>query len=206
MVGSPLGPIPDGWEVARLGDACTIVMGQSPKSEFYNDEGKGLPFHQGVTDFGQRFPTDRVYCTVENRIAEAGDMLFSVRAPVGRINLTTKRIVIGRGLAAIRSTTGHQAFIFQQLKEKFQEENSIRGGTIFKAVTKSDMHDLKILQPEKMLIQQFESIAQPIFAELENLTFKNDNLRNTRDLLLPRLISGEVDVEGLEIRAEPPGP
>jgi len=206
MVDSPLGPIPEGWEIARLGDVCTIVMGQSPKSEFYNDIGEGLPFHQGVTDFGRRFPTDRMYCTVENRIAEAGDILFSVRAPVGRINLAIKRMVIGRGLAAIRSTTSHQAFIFQQLKERFQEEDSIGGGTIFKAVTKSDMHGLKVLRPEKTLVQQFESIMQPMFAQLENLTAKNDNLRRTRNLLLPRLISGEVSVEGLEIRAEAPGP
>jgi type I restriction enzyme, S subunit len=200
MVDSPLGTMPEGWEVVKLSDVCQIVMRQSPKSEFYNDKGESLPFHQGVTDFGRRFPTDRMYCTVENRIAEAGDILFSVRAPVGRINLTTKRMVIRRGLAAIRSTTGHQAFIFQHLKERFQEEeDSIGGGTIFKAVTKSDMHGLKILQPEKMLVQWFESVVQPMFSELENLTSKNDNLQCTRDLLLPKLISGEVDVEDMVI-------
>jgi len=98
MVESELGMVPEGWEVKCLSDVCNIVMGQSPKSEFYNDIGEGLPFHQGVTDFGDRFPTDRKYCTVMNRIAEAGDILFSVRAPVGRINISDKKIVIGRGL------------------------------------------------------------------------------------------------------------
>ena len=95
-------------------------MGLSPKSEFYNETGEGLPFHQGVTDFGERFPTDRVYCTVQKRIAEVGDILFSVRAPVGRINVANKKIVIGRGLSAIRSKSGDQVFILQQLKDKFQ--------------------------------------------------------------------------------------
>ena len=89
MVESELGLIPQGWEVKRLGEMCHVIMGQSPKSEFYNETGEGLPFHQGVRDFGKRFPTDRVYCTVQNRIAEAGDILFSVRAPVGRINNRT---------------------------------------------------------------------------------------------------------------------
>ena len=124
-VPSPLGPIPEGWEARKLGDECEIVMGQSPKSEFYNQQGEGLPFHHGVTDFGPHFPTDRVYCTVENRIAEAGDILFSVRAPVGRINVTLSRIIIGRGLGAIRNRRGNQTFTLHQLKERFSEEDTI---------------------------------------------------------------------------------
>jgi type I restriction enzyme S subunit len=197
MVDSPLGLIPEGWEIRTLADMCTVVMGQSPKSEYYNDKGEGLPFHQGVKDFGPRFPTDRLYCTVQNRVAEAGDILFSVRAPVGRINLTTKKIVIGRGLCAIRCKSGNQVFTFQQLKDRFQEEDSMGGGTIFKAVTKGDMLGIKLIQPEDSLAKRFESLIEPVFKEIENLTAKNSILRRTRDLLLPKLISGEVDVEEL---------
>lgn len=86
----------------KLKDACHLTMGQSPKSEFYNETGEGQPFHQGVTDFGDRFPTDRLFCTVDGRVAEAGDILFSVRAPVGRMNIADKKITIGRGVSAIR--------------------------------------------------------------------------------------------------------
>ena len=200
MVDSELGPLPEGWEVRKLGDACTVVMGQSPKSEYYNDKGEGLPFHQGVKDFGPRFPTDRLYCTMENRVAEAGDILFSVRAPVGRINLTAKKMVIGRGLSAIRSMSGNQAFTFQQLRDAFEEEDSIGGGTIFKAVTKSDMLGIKLIQPEDSLVERFQAVVRPMFREIENLTARNSNLRRTRDLLLPKLVSGEVDVG--EARAE----
>ncbi|MBD0261420.1 MAG: restriction endonuclease subunit S [Tolypothrix sp. Co-bin9] len=202
MVDSELGLIPEGWKVSTLADACNIVMGQSPKSEFYNEEGQGLPFHQGVTNFGQRFPIDKTYCTVFNRIAEAGDVLFSVRAPVGRINIANKRIIIGRGLCAIRHKGGKQAFIFQQLKEKFQEEDSMGGGTIFKSVTKEDMHGIKIMNPNPILINNFEDLVKPIFRNLEIFIAKNQNLRNTRDLLLPKLISGEIDVENLDITTE----
>jgi type I restriction enzyme S subunit len=182
--------LPRGWEMKKLIDACDIVMGQSPASEFYNEDGNGLPFHQGVTDFGDRFPTDRVYCTVENRIAEKGDVLFSVRAPVGRINIANKKIVIGRGVSAIRSKTASQTFVFQQLKEQFQEVDMMGGGTIYKSVTKEDMHGIKFLLPTKDMIDKFEEFAKPIFQELEILTMKNANLRRTRDLLLPRLVGG----------------
>jgi type I restriction enzyme S subunit len=173
MVESPLGMIPEGWEVVKLREICFITMGQSPSSEFYNTKEDGLPFHQGVADFGERFPKDRVYCTAVNRIAEAGDILFSVRAPVGRINLAGKKIVIGRGLCAIRSKTGNQCFVFQQLKELFQEEDTIGNGAIFKAVTKEDMYGIKMIQPPQPIVMSFEQQIQPIFSNLEVLIRKN---------------------------------
>lgn len=203
MVESPLGPIPQEWEVKKLGEMCDVLMGQSPKSEFYNETGEGLPFHQGVTDFGQRFPTDRVYCTIQKRIAEVGDILFSVRAPVGRINVANKKIVIGRGLSAIRSKNGDQAFILQQLKDRFQEEDTMGSGTIYNAITKADLLGIQLLKPAKSIVAKFEEAAQPISLELANLTMKNANLRQTRDILLPKLISGEIDVSALDIDTVP---
>ncbi len=186
------GKIPQGWELKRLADLSEIVMGQSPKSEFYNEIGEGLPFHQGVTDFGDRFPVDRVYCTVENRVAGKRDILCSVRAPVGRLNIANKKIVIGRGLCAIRSKTDSQCFLFHQLSETFQEEDNIGGGTIFKAVTKDDMHNLQMLWPEESNLTLYDDFVRPMFRELEILTNKNFKLRRTRDLLLPKLIYGEL--------------
>ena len=203
MVESPLGPIPKGWRVKKLGEICDVLMGQSPKSEFYNEMGEGLPFHQGVTDFGQRFPTDRVYCTIQKRIAEDGDILFSVRAPVGRINVANKRIVIGRGLSAIRSKDENQAFILQQLKDKFQQEDTMGSGTIFNAITKADLLNVQLLEPPKSIVVDFEEIAALISLQLANLTIKNTNLQKTRDLLLPKLISGEIDVSELDIDNSP---
>ena len=200
MLDSPLGKIPEGWEVKHLSDVCSILMGQSPKSEFYNIDGKGLPFHQGVTDFGERFPTTRVYCTFAGRIAEAGDILFSVRAPVGRLNLTDRKIIIGRGLSAIRNLDGYQCFTFHQLKEIFTEEDIMGGGTIFKAVTKGDMERIECLYPPKEHLVRFEKICLPIAEQLAALGKKNRILRQTRDLLLPKLISGKLDVSELDIK------
>ncbi|MCL4473759.1 MAG: restriction endonuclease subunit S [Actinobacteria bacterium] len=192
LVNSAVGNIPEGWQLRKLGDACIIIMGQSPKSEFYNEDGDGLPFHQGVRDFGSRFPLDRLFCTVTNRIAEAGDILFSVRAPVGRINLTNKKIAIGRGLSAIRSKESWQAFVFQQLKDKFHEEDIIGGGTIFKSVTKADMHNIDFISPPSSLIIKFENIVSPIYSAIEYFLAENVNLCQMRDILLPRLIAGEI--------------
>jgi len=78
--------IPKGWEQGTLGEITNMLMGQSPKSEFYNDIGDGLPFHQGVGSYGVRFPKNETFCSVEGRTAKTGDILFSVRAPVGRLN------------------------------------------------------------------------------------------------------------------------
>lgn len=196
---SELGMIPVKWEINKLGDICNITMGQSPKSEFYNENGDGLPFHQGVTDFNRIFPKTRMFCTVQNRIANEGDILFSVRAPVGRINIANIKIIIGRGLCAIRSKTNHQCLVYLLLKEKFKEEDTMGGGTIFKSVTKDDVHTIQVLYPPEELIRSFEDIVEPALRSLKNLTIKNENLRLSRDILLPKLISGEIDVSEIDI-------
>jgi type I restriction enzyme S subunit len=194
-VASPLGDIPQGWEVKKLKDVCRLTMGQSPKSEFYNETGEGQPFHQGVTDFGDRFPTDRLFCTVEGRIAKAGDILFSVRAPVGRMNIADKKIIIGRGLSAIRHNDDHQAFLWEQLRNRFTEDDMMGNGAIFAAVTKNDMQGIELICPPSPLVVAATKHFEPIHTEVAALTKQIVNLRQTRDLLLPRLLSGQVNLE-----------
>ena len=189
---SPLGDIPQGWEVKKLKDVCHLTMGQSPKSEFYNQIGEGQPFHQGVTDYGDRFPTDRLFCTVEGRVAEAGDILFSVRAPVGRMNIADKRIVLGRGLSAIRHNEGHQAFLWEQLQNRFSKDDMMGNGAIFAAVTKGDMQGIELVCPPSALVGAAAKHFEPINSQIGALTKEIKNLRRTRDLLLPRLLSGQV--------------
>ena len=199
LVDSDIGPIPEGWSEIRLAEACSLVMGQSPKSEFYNDIGEGLPFHQGVSDFGHRFPTHTKWTTADNRVAEPGDILFSVRAPVGRINVAPDRLVVGRGLSAIRALDGHQDFLLIQLKDKFAVEDSIGGGTIFNAVTKKDMESIALLSPLNGIVGKFEAAVVPMADLVTNLTQQNIALREARDLLLPRLVAGTLDVAELDL-------
>ena len=186
--------VPEGWERKRLDEMAETIMGQSPSSKLYNQDGEGLPFHQGVADFGDRFVTHRVYTTAENRIAEPGDILCSVRAPVGRLNLTTDKIVIGRGLAAVRSRQNHQLFLFYQLNVHFFKEDLIGAGAIFASVSKKELFAQELLTPTDQLIVLFEETSRPIDDQLRILTLENERLRAARDLLLPRLMSGEITV------------
>lgn len=192
------GELPKGWITSQLQDVAHLVMGQSPKSEFYNRDGEGLAFHQGVSDFGPFFPTDRLFCTADGRMAEDGDVLLSVRAPVGRINIATKKIVIGRGLCAIRSIDGAQALLLSQLRDRFAEEDSMGSGAIFNAVTKKDLQTLDLVCPPTAVVNNFELHAKPFWSTIRTLSDKNANLRAQRDMLLPKLISGEIDVSGAE--------
>jgi type I restriction enzyme S subunit len=198
FVDSPLGKIPEGWKPSTLGSESEVVMGQSPKSKFYNENGDGLPFHQGVTHFGRYFPTHMKFCTVESRVAQAGDTLVSVRAPVGRINVADTRLVIGRGLAAVRPINQAPGFHYWQLREAFREEDSMGGGTIFKAITKGDLLSLPWLIPDSQIVDRFERLERPTFELLANLSQKIRGLRTSRDLLLPRLLSGQIDVSEIE--------
>lgn len=199
LVDSDLGPIPNGWKVTQLSEVCSLVMGQSPKSEYYNDVGDGIPFHQGVTDFGSRYPRHTKWTGVNKRVAEAGDILFSVRAPVGRINLAPDRLVVGRGLSAIRAKDGNQNFLLAQLQDKFAEEDLIGGGTIFNAVTKHDMESILLLEPDRSVVRNFEAKIATTSDLIANLWTQNCVLSEARDLLLPRLISGELDVSELDL-------
>lgn len=186
--------LPVGWERKRLSENCSLTMGQSPKSEFYNDRKEGLPFHQGVSGYGFRFVKNSTYCTKETRIAEPGDILFSVRAPVGRLNIAKDRLIIGRGLSAIRNNSGFQSFQHYQLKSIFFKENIMGGGAIFNSVTKKDLQNLELITPLTALIEEFEEIVSDIDQQILLLDNQISLLQEARDILLPRLMNQSIEV------------
>ena len=186
--------LPEGWVRRTLVELAEVVMGQSPKSQFYNDAGEGLPFHQGVTDYGFRFVSHRIYSTAVTKIAEAGDILVSVRAPVGRINITRDKIVLGRGLAAIRSRTEHQSLLFYALKNHFYAEDIIGTGAIYAATNKKELEGQIFLDPPALLLREFEDQVSTIDLQITCLESQNQKLTQARDLLLPRLMNGEIAV------------
>lgn len=186
--------VPEGWNEKTLSQVANVIMGQSPKSEFYNSEKKGLPFHQGVGSYGVRFVMDDIYSTSYTRIAEPNSILFSVRAPVGRLNITKSKVVIGRGLAAINQTDGCQSYLYYLLKNRFFKDNIVGNGSIFASVSKDELLNQKFLIPERNLMMQFEKIVSQMDKQIENLDSKNKKLIEARDRLLPKLMSGEVEV------------
>lgn len=186
--------IPEGWKIQTLSQIADVVMGQSPKSEFYNQNGQGLPFHQGVGSYGTRFVVDKIYSTSFTRIAEAGSILFSVRAPVGRLNLTRNRVVIGRGLAAINHRLGKQSYLFYLLKEHFFKDDVIGNGAIFASISKDELLAQQFTIPVSNLIEQFNVIVSDMDGRIAELAEQVTLLIEARDRLLPKLMSGEIEV------------
>lgn len=183
--------VPEGWEKKKLIDFTNIVMGQSPKSEFYNNDKMGLPFHQGVGSFGSRFVVDNVYSSCFTKIAESNSILFSVRAPVGRINITNNKVAIGRGLASINHKRGFQSFLYYLLKSFFFEENIIGNGAIFASISKDDLYNLLFLIPDEKLVMDFNKVASEFDGKIKNISNQICILTEARDRLLPKLMNGE---------------
>lgn len=196
---SAMGPIPEGWEVFPLKDLARIVMGQSPESRHFNEDGIGIPFHQGVSTYGHLLPEHRTFSTVGSRMAERWDVLCSVRAPVGRLNLADQALIVGRGLAAIRRLDGYVALLLEQLRIALGAEDSLGGGTIFKAINKHELAGLMVLEPSARCRDQFERVARPILEQRVALTYANRTLARTRDLLLPRLVTGRLDISDIDL-------
>lgn len=186
--------VPEGWERKPISGIADVVMGTSPKSEFYNLCKNGLPFHQGVGSFGDRFVEDTIYSSSITKIADAGSILFSVRAPVGRMNLTRNKVVIGRGLAAINHKNGCQSYLFYMLKEKFFCDNIIGNGSIFASINKDDLLAEKMLVANDIVVRLFEKLVQSIDSDILCLFEQNKLLQEAKDRLLPKLMSGEIEV------------
>lgn len=196
--------VPEGWTPSTLGAVAEFTMGQSPSSEYFNETGNGLPFHQGVGSYGPRYPSHETFCSVAGRKAKPGDILFSVRAPVGRLNIADRELIIGRGLAAIRHKRGMNGYLLYLLKTTFASEDIIGNGSIFNSVGKDELARLGVFEPDALLVKKFEALVQPVDKQIAALYQANASLKTTRDALLPRLISGKLAVDALDIRF-PPG-
>ena len=193
MVDSELGLIPIDWCVGKLADEFLIIMGQSPVGTSYNETKNGIVFFQGRTDFGGRFPCVRLYTTEPKRIANKFDVLLSVRAPVGDINLALVDCCIGRGLASIQSK--NRSYCYYKVLALKNELNIFNGtGTIFGAINKDQLTNLKIILPDNKIIEDFESIVSAIDSKIYNNHVEAINLQQIRDSLLPHLMSGEIDL------------
>ena len=195
--------VPHGWTPSTLGAIADFTMGQSPSSEYFNETGTGLPFHQGVGSYGPRYPRHETFCSVSGRKAKPGDILFSVRAPVGRLNIADQELIIGRGLAAIRHKHGFNAYLLYLLKVAFASEDIIGNGSIFNSVGKDKPARLGVFEPSPVLVAKFDALVQPIDKQIEGLYQANASLNATRDALLPRLISGKLPVDELDIKTVP---
>lgn len=188
------------WTPGVLSDIAIVTMGQSPKGDTYNEEGVGTVFFQGRAEFGFRFPTRRLYTTEPKRMAKANDALMSVRAPVGDMNVAYEDCCIGRGLAAIRSKNNHQSFVLYTMFNLREELNVFNGeGTVFGSINRDALNSIAISVPPIRVRDEFEAIVSPIDAAIRNNYDEICRLEAIRDSLLPKLMSGELDVSNLDI-------
>lgn len=191
-----LGEVPKGWKIGTVDQEFNLTMGQSPPGETYNEIKEGIPFYQGKTDFGFRFPSQRMYCTAPTRFAEAGDTLISVRAPVGDINMASERCCIGRGVAAALHKSGSRSYTYYFMKSieevfsRFEAE-----GTVFGSISKKDFHNIQCIMVAWNIVNIYEMFAMSLDKRITTNSEESRTLAELRDTLLPKLISGELRVK-----------
>lgn len=196
---SEFGPIPKGWKVGVVGDCFDLTMGQSPPGDTYNEIGDGVLFFQGRRDFGFRYPSPRVFCTAPTRFAAVNDTLVSVRAPVGDVNMASQKCCVGRGVAAIRHKSRSRSYTYYMMHhlgdffKRFEAE-----GTVFGSINKKDFESMECIIPPSAVISSFEKLAYPIDQQIEVNEKQSQSLASIRDALLPKLLSGEIQVKDVD--------
>lgn len=183
--------IPEGWELTTLGEMFHITMGSSPKGDSLNEVKCGIEFYQGSTDFGNIYPNERVYTTSPIRKATSQDVLLSVRAPVGDMNIAMNDCCIGRGLAAIHSESTLLTWnTLKSLHSYFDVYNN--NGTTFGALTADLLKGLITLNIPPRLIQEYEKQVSGFEKIIRNKELESRSLSSLRDFLLPTLMNGQV--------------
>lgn len=168
----------------RLEDVVDVTMGQSPKSEYYNSEGKGTPFLQGNRTFGFKRPTFDTYTTLVTKSAKAGDVIMSVRAPVGDLNITPIDMCLGRGVCSLRMKNGNQEFLYYMMKYYMPRLINKESGTVFGSVNRNDINGLEIDIPSDTKKQQrIARYLTMIDDKIELNTAINNNLEQQADAL-----------------------
>jgi len=191
-----IGKIPREWKTVKLSSIARIIMGQSPPSDTYNREGLGMPFLQGKMEFGRMYPSPTTYTTQPLKIAEPNDILISVRAPVGDVNITPYKVCIGRGLAAIRfnlKTANHMFYFyyFQYIKKQLE---TLGKGSTFKAITKKDLEELLIPLPPIKEQEKVSGILTMIDKTIELYHEEREGLERLKRGLMSELLTGRIRV------------
>ena len=159
----------------KLGEIVDVIMGQSPKSEYYNSNGEGIPFLQGNRTFGRKYPTFDTYTTMVTRTANSGDVIMSVRAPVGDLNITPVDMCLGRGVCSLRMKNGNQEFLYYLMKYYVPKLVERESGTVFGSVNRNDINGLEIDVPDNIEIQN--KIAD-FLAQMDEKIELNESINN----------------------------
>jgi len=186
---TPIGKIPVDWEVVSLSNVSDINMGQSPPSKDCGEEAKGLPFYQGNAEFGSKYPTPQKWCNMPMKIANTGDILISVRAPVGEINITPHKCCIGRGLAAVTARTVPAEFLHYSLLFHRKSLQKVAQGSTFEAINKNELSELLIFLPSFSEQKKIAEILMIVDEAIEKTTEIIENEKEVKKGLMQTLLT-----------------
>ncbi|WP_105986933.1 restriction endonuclease subunit S [Staphylococcus chromogenes] len=194
MVDSELGMVPKGWKILELGKITEIIMGQSPKSDTYNTQNEGLPLLNGATDFKDRILNATKYTTDPKKRGQIGDYVFGVRATVGLVTELDRDYAIGRGAAVARVESTHKEWLYEILVKSFQYfENSI-SGSVYINISSNDLNNYKVIYPSTEIMYKYHDKLVSIFDLVKSVKLETNLLTLLRDTLLPKLMSGEIEI------------
>lgn len=189
--------LPENWTICKLEDCLSITMGQSPNSNSYNENRIGLPFYQGSADFGELYPISRKWCSAPIKIAEKNDVLLSIRAPVGHLNICYEKSCIGRGLSALHgkgNISNHFVFFLLKNLQQTLHENST--GTTFLAITGERLKNISIPLPplaeQERIVAKIEELFADIDAGVENLKSVKNQIALYRQSVLKSAFDGTL--------------
>ena len=177
------------WTTTRLGSVATIIMGQSPPSSTVNEKRIGLPFIQGNAEFGPRYPRPVKFCTDPKKLAASGDILLSVRAPVGAMNLADEQLCIGRGLSAITAIGIDPEFLWYALARRLSSLVRVAQGSTFTAVNKADLHELEFLLPSPNEQRKIAAILSSVDDAIEKTQSVIDQAQVVKRGLMQELLT-----------------
>ncbi len=195
MVDSELGKIPEGWELRTLGYFSEIIMGQSPKGESYNNDNSGLPLLNGASDFKNGIISPLKYTTEPKKVTQKGDFIFGVRATVGHVTESDGIYAIGRGTGLARTKNYYaKEFLYFSLKNIIRYLELTASGSVYVNISKKELNDFKLIYPANRILQLFHRSTVNLFKEKMNKYIENQFLTELRDSLLPKLLSGEIEL------------
>ncbi|MGQ5486733.1 hypothetical protein FA893_07395 [Photobacterium damselae subsp. piscicida] len=195
LVESELGLIPDGWEVGTLSSIVDVIMGQSPKGTTYNDQGDGTPLVNGPVEFGVYHPVAQKWTTAPTKFSKDKDLIVCVRgSTTGRYVVSDGEYCLGRGVCSIRSDDS-PAYANYLFKSQLNSLLILTTGSTFPSWSGPTLKNFKVVVPPKSNIEKFESVVGNLCSLMAQNTSENESLSLLRDSLLPKLLSGEIELE-----------
>ena len=183
-----------------LKELGTIIMGQSPKGESYNYEQDGLPLINGAADYEEGYLKAQKYTSNPIKICKKDDLLFCIRATIGLLVNCDKEYCLGRGVAAVTNINPlYREYAYHIIDSSMEDFKRMATGSVIVGISRDNIENIPIKVPSKEEIEKYHSIEKPIFDKIEKIRIENLELKKLRDILLPKIMNGEIDLDNVEI-------